>query len=113
MIDKKYIYKATVTYIVDGDTVDVIVDLGFNIFHKVRLRLNGIDTPELRDRDPEKRARGVEARRRVIELLQDREVVIESKKTDKFGRWLADIYLESTNINQQLITEGLAVPYMV
>ena len=113
MIDKKYIYKATVNYIVDGDTVDVMVDLGFNIFHKVRLRLNGINTPELRDADPEKRALGVEARRRVIELLQGREVVIESKKTDKYGRWLADIYLESVNINQQLIAEGLAVPYMV
>lgn len=113
MIEKKYVYHATILNIVDGDTVDAEVDLGFNIFFKLRLRLNGINTMELRDPDPAKRELSVRAKTRITELLLGRKVIIESRKIDKYGRYLADIYLDSVNINQQLITEGLAVPYMV
>lgn len=112
-MDKKYVYRAHVKRVVDGDTVDAVVDLGFRITIDVRLRLMGIDTMEIRDRDPEKRAHGMKAKQRMIELVEGRDVVIESHKTDMYGRYLADIYLNEVNINQQLITEGLAVPYMV
>jgi len=113
MIAQRYVYHAQIINVVDGDTVDANVDLGFNIFFKVRLRLNGINTAELKDADATKRAAGNRAKERVTELLKGRNVVIESRKIDKYGRYLADIYLDSVNINQQLITEGLAVPYMV
>lgn len=112
-MDKKYVYLARITRVIDGDTVDATVDLGFDISFNIRLRLNGIDTMEIRDRDPEKRAQGLVAKQRMIELVEGQEVIIESHKTDKYGRYLADIYLNEVNINQQLITEGLAVPYMV
>lgn len=111
-MDKKYVYQAEIVRVIDGDTVDAVVDLGFDIKYNVRLRLRGIDTMEIRDHDPEKRAHGLKARQRMIELVEGKIVVIESHKTDKYGRYLADIYLNETNINQQLITEGLAVPYM-
>lgn len=113
MIKQQYVYHAHIINVVDGDTIDANVDLGFNVFFKVRLRLNGIDTPELRDSNPELKALGFKAKQRVIELIKDRMVVIESRKVDKYGRYLADVYLNSININQQLISEGLAVPFMV
>ena len=53
-----YEYGCTVTRVVDGDTIDVILDLGFSIFHKCRVRLYGIDTPESRTRDKDEKARG-------------------------------------------------------
>ena len=107
----QYLFNATVTYIVDGDTVDATVDLGFQVNYNVRLRLYGIDTMELRDSDPEKREHARRAKARMQELLQDREVTLETFKTDKYGRYLAVIYLSDQNINEQLITEGLAVSY--
>lgn len=113
MFKQNYVYNAKVINIVDGDTVDVNVDLGFNIFFKVRLRLNGINTPELKESDPVKREMANKAKARVAELIKDRDVIIESRKMDKYGRYLADIYVDSLHVNQQLISEGLAVSYMV
>ena len=112
-MDKRYVYWADVTRIVDGDTIDANVDLGFNVFHKIRFRLNGIDTMELRDPDPVKREHAQRARDRLTELLMGCKILIETRKTDKYGRYLADIYLGDLHVNQQMITEGLAVPYMV
>lgn len=107
----QYIFNATVVHVVDGDTVDVVVDLGFQISYDVRLRLYGIDTPELRSSDAQERADAQVAKRRVAELLLDRKVTLETFKTDKYGRYLSVIYLDNANINEQLLTEGLAVPY--
>lgn len=113
MVKQNYVYNAKVTNVVDGDTVDATVDLGFNVFIKVRFRLNGINSAELKDADPIKRELANRAKTRITELIKDRDVVIETRKIDKYGRYLADIYVDSLDVNQQLISEGLAVPYMI
>ena len=64
-----YEYNATCLRVIDGDTVDCIIDLGFSIQHKVRVRLAGIDTPETRTRDLDEKKRGLKAKDRVVELI--------------------------------------------
>lgn len=101
-----FVYQATVDYIVDGDTVDVTIDLGFKIYSKQRIRLNGIDTPE----------RGqplyAEAKARVTELLEGKTVTLKTYKVSKFGQYLGDFLVDDgPTINQTLINEGLAKPY--
>lgn len=103
-----YIYAATVKKWVDGDTVDLRVDLGFRTWIETRFRLYGIDTPE-RGQPLAK-----EASAEAAELAPaGAEVVIETyKDPDKYGRWLADITTASgCVVNAQLIADHLAVPY--
>ena len=106
-----YRYKAKITNIVDGDTVDAVVDLGFTVSVDIRFRLYGIDTPELRSSDESIREEAKKAKQFVIDKLFEREVLIDTYKTDKYGRWLAEILYEDTTINKMLIDEGLATPY--
>jgi micrococcal nuclease len=106
-----YNYKATITNVVDGDTVDALVDLGFTVFVQIRFRLNGIDTPELNSKVQEERKLALEAKQFVIDKCLNKKVMIQSHKTDKYGRWLADIYVDNYNLNQQLLDEQLAIPY--
>lgn len=111
MKNPSYVYRAKITKVVDGDTVDVIIDLGFGVSFNTRLRLSGIDTMETNDRDAVKKALGLKAKERVKELLVGKEVTLQSFKADKYGRYLAEIYVDGLMVNNQLITEGLAVPY--
>lgn len=106
----QYYYKATITEAYDGDTVTAIVDLGFNISSKIKLRLLGIDTPEIRG---EERPEGLIARDYVRDLLLNKEVMIETFKdrTGKYGRMLATIYIDGININEHLVKEGYAEIY--
>lgn len=108
-----YLYNAKITNVVDGDTIDAVVDLGFNIYTKIRFRLYGIDTPEKTDKDPVVRISAMLATEFVRSALLDADVTIESKEKDKYGRWLGIIHmkLEQPTINEQLITLGLAKPY--
>jgi len=106
-----YIYKGLVTKVVDGDTIDCDVDLGFTVWVAVRFRLNGIDTMETNDKDPAVRAIGKKAKELVTWKLLNKDVTIVSHGTDKYGRWLGDIYLGDECINETLLTEGLAVGY--
>lgn len=103
-----YNYKATVVRIVDGDTMDVDIDLGFYMKTRQRLRLARIDTPE----------RGqegfTEATQRVEELCPvGSEVFVETHKTGGFGRWLAEVTFgeNQVNLSEQLLMEGFAKPY--
>ena len=112
-----YEYKATMVKIVDGDTVDVSIDLGFDIQYNSRVRLYGINTPESRTRDLEEKKRGLAAKARVEELVPVGSSVILRTQKDgkgKFGRILGmifkDIYAEDS-INQMLVAEGHAVNY--
>jgi len=108
-----YTYKATIIDVYDGDTATAVVDLGMRISTIIRIRFNGINTPEVRGDGKEA---GMIARDRVRNLILGKEVVIKTykDKQEKYGRWLADVYLpnEETSINQLLVSEGLAVAYI-
>jgi micrococcal nuclease len=108
-----YTYKiSSVDRIVDGDTIDVTVDLGFKIFTKQRIRMYGINTPETRTRDKQEKQRGLAAKSRLIELLQtEDDVILVSHGVGKFGRVLGELYINDTNINETLVNEGHAVKY--
>ena len=108
-------YNATVTRVVDGDTIDAIVDLGFNTFKKVRIRMHGINAPESRTRDLEEKKKGLAAKARLIEMLKENEdeFILISHGVGKFGRCLGEIFLnkKENSINKQLIWEGHGTEY--
>ncbi len=107
-------YKAIVRRVVDGDTMDVTLDLGFDILYNNRIRLLGIDTPESRTRDLEEKKLGLAAKERVRELCPVGSTVTVKTTKDgrgKFGRILGEIYVGDVNINKLLIEEGHAVEY--
>lgn len=104
--------------VVDGDTIDVDLDLGFNISYTQRVRLAGIDTPESRTRDPYEKELGLEAKKKLAALLASAgEIVIRTEKPDsseKYGRILGWIHTDgaSTSLNEALIAGGYAWEYM-
>ena len=110
-------YFCKLQRVVDGDTIDVNIDLGFSIWHKVRVRMLGIDTPESRTRNLEEKALGLASKARLKELLKGRKLDIEcSKEKGKFGRVLGVVFAtdkEGNRIdcNNQLCIEGHARPY--
>ena len=110
-----YEYNCTVTRVVDGDTIDVILDLGFSILHKCRVRLYGIDTPESRTRDKDEKARGKLAAKYLGDAIHNgTEIILRSKLKDskgKYGRVLGEIIVDNININQSMIEKYLAVRY--
>ena len=108
-----YEYSCTVERVVDGDTIDVTLDLGFDILHKCRVRLYGIDTPESRTRNKDEKVRGKMAGAFLKEAIEDGEkIVIQTKLKDskgKYGRVLGDIVVDDVNINQLMVKCHLAV----
>ena len=108
-----YEYNCKVTRVVDGDTVDVIIDLGFDISYSSRVRLFGIDTPESRTRDKDEKARGLISKDFLKSYLDKGGVVIRTRKDKKgkFGRILGEMIVEDTNINELMIEEHHAVKY--
>ena len=110
-----YEYSCKVEKVVDGDTIDVVLDLGFDILYKSRVRLYGIDTPESRTRDLDEKARGKMAGAFLTEAVEEGEkVVIQTKLKDskgKYGRVLGDVVVDGKNINQAMIKCHLAVAY--
>ena len=107
-----FVYNATLDRIVDGDTFDCILDLGFNVkLHKQRVRLHGIDTPESRTRDLAEKKLGLAAKERLKELCVG-SFKIKSLGKGKYGRILGIPYTEDgEDICQILINEGHAVEY--
>ena len=111
-----YTYKAELDRVIDGDTIDVNIDLGFDITVHKRIRLAGIDTPESRTRDLEERKRGLASKARLVELLDTGDLVVESQEVDKYGRVLGILHMYPEdnlpfNINETLVKEGYAVEY--
>lgn len=122
-----YEYGAVGHHVVDGDTVDVILDYGFSLKQKLRLRLSGINTPELNSEDGEERAKALEAKKFVQDaLFHDgseerlwRELIVKTIKTkagkerQTFGRYVAEVYVLINGkwifLNEALVEEGLAV----
>ncbi len=104
-----YLYNAKITSVYDGDTVTADVDLGMKVWVKgVKLRLYGIDTPELRG---DEREAGIVSRDALRAKILHKEVVIHSLGRGKYGRWLAVVWVDDDNVNLSMIAEGLAKPY--
>ena len=113
-----YKYNAKLDRVVDGDTVDALVDLGFDTWKKVRIRMHGMNAPESRTRNLEEKAKGIAAKVRLEELLESGRFILQSMGVGKFGRCLGIIYVNDSNtkyldvnVNKTLITEGHAVEY--
>tara|TARA_R110002110_G_scaffold9137_3_gene45001 strand:+ start:1158 stop:1511 length:354 start_codon:yes stop_codon:yes gene_type:complete len=111
-----YTYTITLDRVIDGDTVDAMIDLGFDVHVKKRIRFMGINTPESRTRDLEEKARGLAAKDRVKELLEECDcITLQSHGSGKYGRCLGELFIElndeTVNLNQLLISEGHAVEY--
>jgi micrococcal nuclease len=106
-----------VTKVVDGDTIDVDIDLGFNISFAQRVRLAGIDTPESRTKDAREKALGLEVKNKVKSAIESAKTVIIKTElpdsTEKYGRILGWVYLDGAakSLNEQLIDEGYAWGY--
>jgi micrococcal nuclease len=104
--------------VVDGDTIDVLIDLGFDILFASRVRLAGIDTPESRTTDKAEKALGLESKEYLKKQLKDaKSVVIKTEKmnsTEKFGRILGWIYIngDTVSLNDIMINDGYAWGYM-
>ena len=108
-------YRAKVIKVIDGDTVDVDIDLGFGIWQKnERVRIMGIDTPESRTRDLEEKKFGLLAKDFLSEKLEAEDIIVTTEvdnEKGKFGRILGTVWAEGININQQMIDEHMAVRY--
>jgi micrococcal nuclease len=114
--DNFYKYKAHITKIYDGDTPTADISLGFGVIIKnQKIRLFGIDTPELKGGSEEDKKHGYQARDFLIEKILNKDVTLHTIKTKnnedkkgKFGRWLAIIFYNGININKLLVDQGYA-----
>ena len=112
-----YNYKIKkINKVVDGDTVDLDIDLGFGLTITQRVRLKGINTAETKTLNLEEKAKGLVAKEWLkTELSKKGEWIIETFKEDKYGRILGVLYYnnDSISVNQKMLNEGIANPYMV
>lgn len=113
-----YTYKAKLVRVINGDTLDIEIDLGFDIIIKQRLKLYGIDTPDSRSTNVDIKQKGLDVRQRLMELLTT-EFKVETmlNKRGKYGRILGKIYVIANGnevcINELLVDEGLAIRYNI
>ena len=116
-----YTYKIKLDRVIDGDTIDAYIDLGFDIHVKKRIRFMGINTPESRTRDLEEKAKGLAAKDRLKAILEGaNEIQLQSHGVGKYGRCLGELHVDRVdgkecltleNVNELLIKEGHAVKY--
>ena len=113
---KKHGYSAKLVRVVDGDTCDAMIDLGFNVWVKNRIRFYGVDTWESRTRDLEEKAKGLEAKAFVKDLLENSDegkFSLISHGTGKYGRVLGELFVKGhdNSVNEMLKIEGHAYEY--
>ena len=116
-----YTYKIKLDRVIDGDTIDAQIDLGFDISVKKRIRFKGINTPESRTRDLEEKAKGLAAKDRLKAILEGAKTIqLTSHGVGKYGRCLGELHVDVVdgkekltmeNVNELLIKEGHAVKY--
>jgi micrococcal nuclease len=113
-----YHYKAEVLSVYDGDTITVMIDQGMKHFARVKVRMIGINTPEIRTKDLEEKARGYAAKDYLKSRIEGKTIVINTVKKGKFGRWLGVIWLYEEgmeelgeSLNDEMIRMGHAVAY--
>ncbi len=107
-----YEYRAFVRKVYDGDTITVDFDLGFDIILKnQKIRLSRINTPEIRGKE---RPAGLKSRDALRSRISNKWVIIKTQKDKKgkFGRWLGEVWLEDVCMNDWLLKEGYATPYV-
>lgn len=109
-------YNAKVERVIDGDTIDAMIDLGFDTWISKRIRFYGIDAPESRTRDLEEKKRGKAATAYLTTILEENnnEFILKSHGVGKFGRCLGELFVESLgdlSVQQQMINEGHGVSY--
>ena len=108
-----YEYSAICERVVDGDTIDARVDLGFSVHVFIRIRLHEIDAPETRTKNLEEKALGLRSKE-YLKMIMDScggKFVLKSHGVGKFGRCLGTIYVHGENINLKMINEGYAKRY--
>ena len=111
-------YVREIKSVVDGDTIDVVIDLGFNILFEQRVRMAGIDTPESRTKDRFEKSLGIESKEYLkIHLKDAKSIVIKTEKMDsseKYGRILGWVYIngDTVSLNDMMINDGYAWGYM-
>lgn len=117
-----YNYNAVCTRVVDGDTIDAMIDLGFGVHIKKRIRLAGINAPESRTRDKQEKILGLAAKDRLIVMMEgaDNKFELESQELGKYGRVLGKLHIDKldgkdlitkTCVNDCLVKEGYATEY--
>ena len=116
-----YTYNIELLRVVDGDTIDAKIDLGFNVSVKKRVRFLGVNAPESRTRDLEEKAKGLAAKDRVKQLLEGTKTIqLKSHGVGKYGRCLGELHIDIVDgqkkvtlesVNELLIKEGHAVEY--
>tara|TARA_R110000824_G_scaffold8498_2_gene38645 strand:+ start:261 stop:596 length:336 start_codon:yes stop_codon:yes gene_type:complete len=109
-----YEYNAICTRVIDGDTVDARVDLGFSVWIECRIRLEGIDTPETRTKDLDEKRQGLIAKEYLKTIMDGvgGRFVLRSHGVGKYGRCLGTIYVAGEDINRRLLDEGYAKEYL-
>ena len=115
-INDMFKYNAKVERVIDGDTIDAMIDLGFDTWVSKRIRFYGIDAPESRTRDLEEKKRGKAATAYLSAILDEinNEFILKSHGVGKFGRCLGELFVESLgdlSVQQQMINEGHGVSY--
>ena len=113
-----YHYKAEVISVYDGDTITVMIDQGMKHFARVKVRMLGINTPEIRTKDLEEKARGYAAKEYLKSRIEGKTIIINTAKKGKFGRWLGVLWLYEEgmaelgeSLNDEMIRMGHAVAY--
>ena len=116
-----YTYNIKLLRVVDGDTIDAKIDLGFDVSVKKRVRFLGVNAPESRTRDLEEKAKGLAAKDRVKQLLEGANIIqLQSHGVGKYGRCLGELHIDVVDgqekitlesVNKLLIKEGHAVEY--
>ena len=113
-----YVYRIkSITKVVDGDTIDANIDLGFDISLTKRIRLAGIDSPESRTTNLKEKALGLESKEWLKKTLEDaKDIIIKTEKpdsTEKYGRIIGHLFIndQETSLNNQMIAEGYALEY--
>jgi endonuclease YncB( thermonuclease family) len=112
-----YHYSAEVTSVYDGDTFDCIVDMGFSTSIKIKVRVHGIDTAEMKSKDPEQKAKAVAARDHLRSRILDKKIILHTAALEKYGRWLGVVWVQDENgecgesLNDEMVRLGHAKPY--
>lgn len=105
-------FVKSVDRVVDGDTVDISIDLGFDLTKKERVRLAGIDTPEKRTKDLKEKEMGYQATEFLeMHLMEAKRLTVKTEKDGKYGRMLGEIWCGVTNINEEMVSRGFAWEY--